>query len=72
MDSRAELLRLKDRHVGEHRLYRRVSLLRWKDFYVGEHRRQIKQLQAMIADLERLAASLKLEIQTEGDLEKLP
>ena len=67
MGSHAELLRLKDLHIGAHHRRRRVNVLHLKDFYIGEHRRQVTQLQAMIADFERLDAQLKLEIQTEED-----
>jgi flagellar protein FliJ len=67
MDSRAELLRLKDLHIGAHHRRRRVNFLQLKDFHTGQHRQQVTQLQAMIADFERLDAQLKLEIQTEED-----
>jgi flagellar export protein FliJ len=67
MDSRAKLLHLKDFRIGNHRRRRQVHLLRLRDFHIDEHRRQVNQLQAMIADFERLAANLELEIQTEED-----
>ena len=67
MDSHAEFLRLKDLHIGAHHRRRRVNVLHLKDFHICEHRRQVTQLQAMIADFERLDAQLKLEIQTEED-----
>ena len=65
MDSRAKLLHLKEFRI--HRRCRQVDPLRLRDFYIDEHHRQVNQLQAMIADFERLAANLELEIQTEED-----
>ena len=69
MDPRAKLLHLKDFH--HHRRRRQINLLRLRDFHIDEHRRQVNQLQAMIADFERLAAQLELEIQAEEDRTKI-
>ena len=69
MDFRAKLLHLKDFH--HHRRRRQIDLLRLRDFHIDEHRRQVNQLQAMIADFERLAAQLELEIQAEEDRTKI-
>lgn len=69
MGSRAKFLHLKDFH--HHRRHRQIDLLRLRDFHIDEHRRQVNQLQAMIADFERLAAQLELEIQAEEDRTKI-
>ena len=43
----------------------RESLIRLKRFQVEERNRRVKQIEAMIADFERMAADLEREITTE-------
>jgi len=45
----------------------RDTLIRLKKFQVDEKRRKVAQIEAMIADFERMAADLDREIQTEQD-----
>ena len=45
----------------------RVSIIRLKKFQVDEKRRKIAQIEAMIAEFERIAADLDREIQAEQD-----
>ena len=45
----------------------RVSIIRLKKFQVDEKRRKVAQIEAMIAEFERIAADLDREIQAEQD-----
>jgi flagellar protein FliJ len=45
----------------------RVSVIRLKKFQVDEKRRKVEQIEAMIAEFERIAADLDREIQAEQD-----
>jgi len=45
----------------------RESLIRLKRFQVDERNRRVKQIEAMIADFERMAADLEREITTEEE-----
>jgi len=45
----------------------RESLIRLKRFQVEERNRRVKQIEAMIADFERMAADLQREITTEEE-----
>lgn len=48
-----------------------ARLFRLKEFQFGEHCRQVIQLQATIADFERLAENLELEIENEENRAKI-
>lgn len=45
----------------------RVSIIRLKKFQVDDKRRKVAQIEAMIAEFERIAADLDREIQAEQD-----
>lgn len=45
----------------------RVSIIRLKKFQVDDKRRKVAQIEAMIAEFERIAAELDREIQAEQD-----
>jgi flagellar protein FliJ len=45
----------------------RETLIRLKKFHVDERRRKVAQIEAMIAEFERMAADLEREIKVEQD-----